>query len=91
MMPALVQTIETALQSAFGNMTLVALLIMFFFLIGFLILRIDFKFALLFTAPMALAFVEIGWFPSIVGFLTWFFIIVYGGILFWKHFSEIGL
>jgi len=90
-MPDLFLQLESALTSVFGSMAFVALLIMLFFIIAFLFLRIDFKFAILFTSPLALAFAAMGWLPGWVSFVFWMMVITLGGFLFWKYFSESSL
>jgi hypothetical protein len=82
-MPLIFQTLEDSLVGIFGSMALVALIIMFVLLIGFLFLGIDFKFAVMFVSPLAPAFTAIGWFPTWVAIVFWIAIIVFAGYILW--------
>lgn len=83
MMPVVFQTIEDSLQGVFGSMTLVALLIMLAILIAFLLIGVDFRFAVMFVSPLTLAFVSIGWFASWVGIVFWILVVMFGGYILW--------
>ncbi len=84
-MPVIFQTIEDTLFGVFGSMSLVAVLILFVFLIGFMFVGVDFRYSIFFVSPLSLAFVSIGWFPGWVGIMFWIFIIMFGGYLLWQR------
>ena len=78
------QTIQDSLFGTAGNSYLVALGILAFFVIAFLIIGLDFRYALLIPAPLVLAFVSLGWFPQWVGVMFWFLVITLGGFIMWN-------
>jgi hypothetical protein len=82
-MPVLFQTLEDSLQSVFGSMSLVALLIILAFIIGFMFVGVDFRYAIMFSSPLAPAFVAIGWFPTWVAIVFWILVIMFGGYILW--------
>lgn len=82
-LPVFIQTLEDSLQGVFGSMSLVALLIMLAFIIGFMFVGIDFRFAIMFSSPLAPAFVAIGWFPGWVAIIFWILVVMFGGYILW--------
>jgi hypothetical protein len=87
-MPTIIQAVEDALQSVFGSMALVALLIMIIVIIGFMFLRIDFRYAIMLASPLAPAFSAVGWFPSWVSIVFWIVIVTWGGYILWSHLTS---
>jgi hypothetical protein len=80
--------LQSTLEAVFGNMTIVALGIMLVLLVGFLLLNIDFRFAVMFVSPLTLAFVKLTWFPGWVGLVFWIFVVMFGGYLAWSAIAE---
>jgi hypothetical protein len=70
--------LQESLVSMFGSMTYVAIAIILFFLIGFLLTGFDFRFALLIITPLIIVFSSVGWFPKWIGGFAWIIIIGFG-------------
>ena len=85
---AILDTIQASLFGISGSMYLVAIGIMIFFFIAFLIIGMPFKYATMFTSPMVLGFVEIGWFPQIMSLIFWLLIAGIGIFLFISFISD---
>lgn len=84
----LISSINDALFGISGSMYLVAIIIMVFFFIAFLVIGIPFKYAVMFTSPLALAFTSIGWFPQIVATIFWLLIGGLGLFMLWTYISD---
>ena len=82
------QTVEDALFGSAGSLYLVAILIMAFFFILFLMFNIDFRLALMIESPLLLAFSEIGWFPAWVAGVFWILIVGIGLFIAWNFIKE---
>ena len=82
------QNIENALFGGVGNMYLVALGIMVFFLIVMMVVGLDFRFALLIDTPLTLVFADVGWFPKWVGGIFWVVVIGISIFIFWNFVKE---
>ncbi len=68
--------LETIMSSWFGftgSYLLIAMMILVFFLLAFLIIGLDFRFALLFVMPLVVAFADAGWF----GVTKWFSVLIW--------------
>jgi hypothetical protein len=71
-----------------GAMWLVAITIMGLILIGLLMSGVDFRFALMFLAPLLLAFADDAWIPTWIGGLVWIFIVGFTMFIAWNRFKE---
>ena len=80
--------IEDQLFSNTGSMWLVAIGILAFFFIAFLIIGLDFKYAIIFTSPLVLGFVQMGWFPAWIQVVFWLIIVGIGGFLAYTYLSD---
>jgi len=79
------QTLQDTLVSVFGNLAIVAILLMGLFFIGFMFIGLQFRYSLLITAPLVLVFSQNGWFPQWVGGLFWILIVGIGGYIAWTY------
>lgn len=84
----LITGINDAVVGLTGSYYLMGILIMVFFMIAFLIMGLQFKYAIMFTSPLVLGFVEMGWFPVIVSTFFWLAIAGIGIIMLWTQFSD---
>lgn len=71
-----------------GDYTLIAIMILIFFLLAFLLVGLDFRFALLFCLPLAAVFSAEGWFALWFSVLFWFIAVGLGGFIIWTMFSD---
>lgn len=73
-----------------GSYILIALMILGFFILAFLIIGLDFRFALLFSMPLFVAFGNEGWLGASkwVSVLVWFIAIGLSVFLIWSMFSD---
>ena len=71
-----------------GDMTIVAMMILIFFLLAFLLVGIDFRFAMLFCLPLAIAFTAEGWFSAWFSVLFWIITLGLGGFIVWTMLSD---
>lgn len=85
---ALFSTIESSLFGSLGSMYIAGLAIMVFFIIAFVIAGMDFKYAIMFTSPLVLAFVEMGWFPVWISTVFWLLIAGLGIFLWVTYMSD---
>lgn len=67
----LIDSIDTALFGITGSYELLAIIILTFFIIAFIITGIPFKYAIMFSAPLVQGFVNMGWLQPIVGTIMW--------------------
>jgi hypothetical protein len=76
---------ETIISSIFGSMEVFALVVLFVFIIGFLFIGLDFRYALLIISSLALAMsnggLAGGWLPAWVGIMMWIVVVTLGGYL----------
>ncbi len=84
----LITGINDAIIGLTGSYYLMGIIIMVFFIIAFLIMGLEFKYAIMFTSPLVLGFVEMGWFPVIVSTLFWLAIGGIGIYMLWTQLSE---
>jgi NADH:ubiquinone oxidoreductase subunit 3 (subunit A) len=82
------QSLENSIVGFTGSLTIAALLILFFFLIVLLIVGIDFRFALMFVMPLAVAFTAYGWFSLWVSIVFWLVVIGFGVFLVYRNFES---
>lgn len=75
---AILDTINAAWFGSTGSWAIIGIVVMIFFFIAFLIVGMPFKYAVMFTSPLALAFVEIGWFGQIIATIFWLLIAAIG-------------
>lgn len=64
-----------------GDYTLIAIGIIVFFLLAFVLVGIEFKFAVMFCLPLAVVFTSAHWFSPWFSYLFWFFTVVIGGYM----------
>lgn len=83
-----IQSIQDSLFGTVGNLALVGLGIMAFFIVIFMIFNIDFRFALMIDAVLIPAFVEMGWFPLWVLGVGWVLIVGIGLFMLWILIKE---
>lgn len=86
-----IQFLSEIMQSWFGftgDYTLIALGILAFFVLGFVIIGLDFKFALLLCLPLAAVFTAEGWFNTWFSFIFWFLAVAITGFIVWTHLIE---
>jgi uncharacterized RDD family membrane protein YckC len=84
----MISVIQSSLFGFTGSFLLIGLCIMIFFIIAFLIIGIPFKYSVMFTSPLALGFVSVGWFPQIVATIFWILIAGIGIFLLWSQISD---
>lgn len=87
------QGMEQIMSSWFGftgSYVLIALGVIAFFILAFLIIGLDFRFALLFSMPLFVAFGEEGWLGATawVKVLVWFIAVGLSIFLIWSMFSD---
>lgn len=80
--------LEDALFGFSGSMWLVAIIILIVFIVAFLIVGVDFRYALIFSSPLVLGFTEIGWFPIWIQTVFWLLIIGIGAYLLYTYMSD---
>lgn len=83
--------LDQIMQSWFGytgDYTLVALGILVFFVVAMVLIGLDFRFALLFCLPLAIAFTANGWFSVWFSVVFWFVSVGITGYLFWTSVSD---
>ena len=71
-----------------GDYTLIAIGILVFFVLAFVLVGIDIKFALIFCLPLAGVFTVQGWFSLWFSVLFWFVTIGIGGYMLWTTITE---
>lgn len=71
-----------------GDMTIVAMGILVFFLLAFILVGIDFRFAMFFTLPLAVVFTAEGWFSPAFSVFFWIITLGLGGFLVWTMLSD---
>ena len=81
-------TIQQALFGSTGDYLYVAMGILVLFVVLFLFVGIDFKYAVMFTAPLGIAFSNGGWFNSWVGVVYWLLVVSMGIFTVWQLISE---
>ncbi len=87
----LFSTIEDSLFGVLGfngDMAISAVAIMLFFIIAFVIGGLEFKYAIMLTSPLVLAFVEMGWFPIWISTIFWLLIAGLGIFLWVTYMSD---
>ena len=84
----LFSTIEDSLFASTGSMWIVAICILIFFFLAFLIAGLEFKYATIFTSPLVLGFVKMGWFPAWIQVVFWIMIVGIGGFLAYTYLSD---
>jgi hypothetical protein len=80
--------LQGSLFGVTGSLYLVGILVMIFLIIAFLIVGIPFKYSVMFTSPLAIAFVQVGWFPQIIATIFWVLIAGIGLFLLWSQISD---
>jgi hypothetical protein len=83
-----IDTIQSALFGSTGSLYLIGIVILAFFIIAFVMIGLPFKYSIMFTSPLVLAFVEIGWFPQIISAIFWLLIAGLGIFVLWTQFSD---
>ena len=85
-------TLFTTIEESFIQMGvplyLVGILFIIAIFIGFLIVGLEFKYALAFVSPAIIGFSDMAWFPAWIGILIWVFIAGFGIYLFAKIIGE---
>ena len=71
-----------------GDYTLIALAILVFFVLAFVLIGIDVKFSLIIVLPLAYVFTVQGWFSTWFSIMFWFITIGASGYLFWTSISD---
>ena len=82
------ETIMTSWFGYTGDYTIIAMGILVFFVLAFVLVGIDLRFALMFCLPLAGVFTASGWFSPWFSVLFWFFTIGIGGYLLWTSIIE---
>jgi len=80
--------IEDSLFTNAGSMWLVAICILIFFFLAFMIAGMEFRYAIIFTSPLILGFVQMGWFPAWIQVVFWLIIVGIGGFLAYTYLSD---
>ena len=80
--------IEGALFSMFGSMQFVAFAIMIFFILAFLLMGIEFRYAVLIIAPLIVGFGAMGWVDKWLVIMAWIMIITFAGSIVWNIIRE---
>jgi hypothetical protein len=80
--------LEQSLFGMTGNYFLIAIGIIAFFLIVFMLCQIDFRFSILMIAPLGYVMATKGWFNNIYGFTFIGIVIVLGGFVVWNTIRE---
>lgn len=78
----LLNNLDSVIQSFTGNIFIVALVIVGFFAIGFLMSGIPFRFVMLLMVPLMAALASSDWFPGWVQAVFWFVVVGIGLFLF---------
>ena len=80
--------LDTIMQSWFGytgDYTLIAIGILIFFVLAFVLVGIDVRYSLIFCLPLAVVFTAQGWFSTWFSIMFWFATIGLGGYIFWTN------
>lgn len=83
-----IEFLEQIMSSWFGftgDYTLIALGILAFFVLGFVLVGLDFKLGLIFCLPLAVVFTTAGWFSTWFSFLFWFIAVGLSLFIIWTH------
>jgi hypothetical protein len=74
----ILQTIQNVLVGTTGDLYLYAIGVIAFFLIAFLMLGMDFRFALALCSPLVMGFSYIGWIPKWIALILWIVVVGFG-------------
>ncbi len=81
-------TVQDALYGWTGDLTLVALGILAFFIIALILLGLDFRFAILAVSVLIIPMYESGWIPAWIYAFSWIIVISFGGFILWNMLRE---
>ena len=84
----LLENVTDVLFNSVGNLNIMSLIIVCFFIFGLLIVGVDFRFALMLVLPLIMVFSDSGWLPKWVGGLLWILIVTFVGYFLWIYVKE---
>lgn len=83
-----IDTIQSALFGTTGDMMLVGIIILVFFIVAFIMVGMPVRYAIMFSSPLVMGFVAMKWFDIIISTIFWLLIAGVGIFTLWTAISD---